>query len=51
MLQVFKKRYPNLNASRSMGNEITVKMDFNDAVEKPVIAEESSSNYTIGKRS
>ncbi|GAB6909776.1 Acetyl-CoA hydrolase/transferase C-terminal domain containing protein [Desulfosarcina cetonica] len=33
MLQVFKKRYPHAKASIRNGNEISILMDFSDAVE------------------
>jgi GNAT superfamily N-acetyltransferase len=33
MLHVFKKRYPNAKTERGDGSDITITMDFNDAVE------------------
>ena len=33
MVQVFRKRYPNLQTTLSGGNDITVHMDFEDAAE------------------
>jgi len=35
MIRVFKKRYPNARSRRESGGEITVLMDFDDAVEPP----------------
>jgi RimJ/RimL family protein N-acetyltransferase len=33
MIQVFRKRYPNLKMSVQNGNEVLIEMDLNDAVE------------------
>ena len=35
MLHVFRKRYPNARMLSDGGSDVTILMDFHDAVEKP----------------
>jgi GNAT superfamily N-acetyltransferase len=45
MLHVFKRRYPNAKTNLSGGSDLTIHMDFNDAVE-PGAATDSNSAVT-----
>jgi GNAT superfamily N-acetyltransferase len=49
MLRVFKKRYPNLKTSHTYTNEITIKMLFSDAVDRPQKSDTSDHEYTMSR--